>query len=294
MMLYNLIMDESLQKFIVLVEIGSFTKAANELHISQPALSIAINKLERSLGNQLLVRSGRKLELTTAGRAVYEAALDHQATDRQLGARLAQLARKKPSVIVGAIDSVAATLWTTPAFNQLEQQADVTLTVNNSRYLRDQVQRHSIDFAFIIEDGQEHPGLESKIVGQEQLWLVTHPTNIESVLRNMAEGKLNDFISYDKPSTTYRHIHTFLNEANIHVQTRLYSTSPDIMLQMILGGKGSAILPKTLVEKYVAAGKLSAAQTDLTRPISLITTSDSRAIGPIEVFLRDTEHLFSC
>lgn len=285
-------MNDVLHKFLVLVDIGNFTKAAAELHISQPALSVSISKLERSLGSQLLVRNGRKLELTAAGRAVYETALDHQATDRQLKARLAQLARKKPPVVVGAIDSVAATLWTTPAFNQLEQRADVTLTINNSRYLRDHVIRRSVDFAFIIDDGQEYPGLESRIVGHDQLWLVTHPSNTEQLLSDMECGKLRDFISYDKPSTTYRHIHTFLSEVSVQTQTRLYSTSPDIMLQMVLGGKGSAILPKTLVENLVTSGQLSAIQTDIVRPISLVTTADGHAVPAIDEFLDTTVQLF--
>lgn len=287
-------MDDSLQKLLVLVEMGNFTKAAAELHISQPALSIAISKLERSLGAQLLHRNGRKLELTPAGKAVHESALDHQATERQLRTRLAQLSRKKPSVVVGAIDSVAATLWTTPAFNQLEQRADVTLTINNSRYLRDHVMRRSVDFAFVIDDGQEYPGLESRVVGHDQLWLVTHPSNTERLLGNMERGKLSGFISYDKPSTTYRHIHRFLVEANIQVQTRLYSTSPDIMLQMVLGGKGSAILPKALVESLVTSGQLSAIQTDIVRPISLVTTPDGQVAPAIDEFLDATVQLLLC
>lgn len=285
-------MDDSLQKFVTLVEVGSFTRAATELHISQPALSIAISKLEGSLGAPLLQRSGRKFELTPAGKAVYAAALDHQATDRRLQTRLAQLAHKKPSVAIGAIDSVAASLWSMPAFSRLEEHADVTLTINNSRYLRDHVQRRSIDFAFVIDDGQEHPGVVSRGIGQERLWLVTHPSNTEQLLADMAAGKLRDFISYDKPSTTYRHIHAFLVEANIQTQTRLYSTSPDIMLQMVLGGKGSAILPKTSVEGLVESSQLSAIQTDISRPISLVTLSGTHPVSAVEEFLNATTQLF--
>lgn len=287
-------MGDKLQKFIAVVESGSFTRAARLLHISQPALSIAIDRLEHELGATLLTRSSKKLVLTEAGKAVYESALDHQAADRHLRARLTQLARKKPSVIVGAIDSVATTLWETTAFSELEQQAAVTLTVNNSRYLRDHVQRGRIDCAFVIDDGQDHPGLDSQLVGEEQLWLVTHPANAGQLATDIVNGKLGNFISYDKPSNTYRHIQAYFGQLDIQTQSSLYSTSPDIMLQMVLSRRGSAILPKSLVANHVKSGELSAAKTDIIRPITLITAKNRPKVAVLDEFLDDSAASFSC
>ena len=48
-------MDERLKKFVQLVDSGSYTQASRQLHISQPALSVAIGKLERELHASLLV-----------------------------------------------------------------------------------------------------------------------------------------------------------------------------------------------------------------------------------------------
>lgn len=53
-------------------ERGNFTRAAEDLHVSQPTLSQQIRQLERSLGAQLLDRSGRSVRLTDAGRAYLE------------------------------------------------------------------------------------------------------------------------------------------------------------------------------------------------------------------------------
>ena len=63
-----------LQAFVAVVEHGSFTRAAERLHIGQSGLSAQVKKLERRLGYELFDRSGRQVETTGAGRKLYGAA----------------------------------------------------------------------------------------------------------------------------------------------------------------------------------------------------------------------------
>src|SRR5690349_4022870 len=65
-----------LRYFVTVVNEGSFTRAAEKLHIAQPPLSRQIQQLEEELGAQLLDRKSRPLSLTDTGRFVYEHALD--------------------------------------------------------------------------------------------------------------------------------------------------------------------------------------------------------------------------
>lgn len=65
-----------LRYFVTVVDEGSFTRAAERLHIAQPPLSRQIQQFEEELGVQLLDRKSRPLSLTDAGRFVYEHALD--------------------------------------------------------------------------------------------------------------------------------------------------------------------------------------------------------------------------
>lgn len=67
--------SNQLQQFRVIAEEGSITKAANELYITQPALSIALSKLENEIGTILFVRDGKKLSLTEAGKKLYDYAV---------------------------------------------------------------------------------------------------------------------------------------------------------------------------------------------------------------------------
>src|SRR6185436_17126417 len=59
---------QQLQYFLAAVEHGSFSAAAESLHLAQPSLSEQIRRLEAELGSPLFARGGRGLELTEAGR----------------------------------------------------------------------------------------------------------------------------------------------------------------------------------------------------------------------------------
>lgn len=285
-------MDDRLHKFIRLVEIGNFTRAAEDLHISQPALTLAIGKLERELRTPLLIRGNRKLDLTEAGKIVYEAALEHQTITDNLQTSLIRLARKRPSVTIGMTDSIAAMLCAAPIFEKLEQAADVTIVVNNSRYLRDAIASRNIDLAFVIDDGTIRPAITSRSVGTDTLLLVTRPEKAHDVQRALNTGRITQFISYDKPSTTYQHIHRDLGKLGITVRPSLYSTSPDVMLSMVLRGKGVAALPEHMVAELLKQKRLTKLtqghkQLSIKRPLASIRLEGKTLPDCLMLFLKN-------
>lgn len=66
-MIRRVIFPRSLQYLLAIAEHGSYTRAAEALHVSQPTLSQQIKQLEESLQSLLLDRSGRSVRLTAAG-----------------------------------------------------------------------------------------------------------------------------------------------------------------------------------------------------------------------------------
>jgi DNA-binding MarR family transcriptional regulator len=65
-----------LRVFEAVVRHGSFTRAAEELHLSQPTVSVQVRKLTETAGVPLLEPIGKRVQPTTAGRALYEACRD--------------------------------------------------------------------------------------------------------------------------------------------------------------------------------------------------------------------------
>ena len=143
-------MDEALQKFVAVVEAGTYTKAAEMLHLSQPALSVAIKKLEKKLGMKLLESNGRQgVVLTGAGQLAYATALEHRRVEQNLTSELASLAAQKVPLRIGMIDSVAALLSRMPEqFHALETTTELSLHVAPSATLRHEVLRSELDLAF--------------------------------------------------------------------------------------------------------------------------------------------------
>ncbi len=245
-------MEDRLKKFACLVDAGSFTKAAAELHLSQPALSTAIAKLERELKAPLLIRGVRPLTVTSAGRAAYQTAKDLSVQTDNLKLRLSELANQPVTLSIGMIDSIADTLFSHGAGLELAKDAKISLVVNNSRYLAESVERGAIDIAFIAKQRARFSVmLESKAVADEPLVVVARADATPQ------SGKtLRNFIAYDQPSNTFRLVNEALKKYGVTPEISFYSTSPDVTLRLVLQNQGTAALPFLLVRDYLTSGEL--------------------------------------
>jgi DNA-binding transcriptional LysR family regulator len=247
-------MEERLRKFAYLVDAGSFTKASAQLHVSQPALSTAITKLERELRTPLLVRGARSFQLTEAGKLAYTTARELSLSTVNLRTKLDILTNQPPSLAIGMIDSIAGALCSNKSYvEELEKHARISIVVNNSRYLMQAVERDELDIAYVAERSR-HSSRATQLshLSAEPLLLVCHSALTQKVNQALGAGMLPDFISYDQPSTTSYLINAALAKRGVQPTTTFYSTSPEVMLQLVLLKKGAAVLPYPLVRKLIA------------------------------------------
>lgn len=249
-------MEERLYKFVRLVDAGSFTKAAKKMHVSQPALTVAIAKLERELGAQLIMRESRPLELTDAGKVAYDAGVAQGIVLDNLRTRLGDLAGQRLSVKVGLVDSVAATLFARSApLTELEKEADVSIIVNDSHHLQKAVDERTLDMAVIVAEGTKKTNTERRLAS-ELMVLVCAPHLLTAQQAKLHGGILNDFIAYDRPSRTAELIERELEAQGIKLTSRLQSSSPEVMCRMVVSGTGVAVLPYVVVRSMLVTGAL--------------------------------------
>ena len=269
-------MEERLKKFASLVDSGTFTAGARDLHVSQPALSAAIAKLEKELGARLLVRGVRQLTLTPAGRLAYDTAKSIAASTDNLDVRLRELAHIELELKIGMIDSVAATVFAHPeTFTALEERARISVVVDNSRALLQTVERGALDIALVVADRQPHGLLRLQPLADEPLVLVTQAAHASELAKQLANGRLPGFISYDRASTTCRLITDALGLQNVVPESVFFSTSPEVMLRLVCLGRGVAVLPYLLVRSRVARGELTVmSDVFIPRPIALAQRRD--------------------
>ncbi len=175
-----------LRYFVRIVELGSFSKAAKELYIAQPALSTQITNLETELGTQLLSRSVRGVSPTDAGKYLY---LYAQSILRQIEMLRqevsAQSDQPKGPVVIGLPPSVASVL-AAPFIAQVRQQfpqIQLKIVESLSGHLEDLVSTGKIEMGLLFHDEepmQERSGGVDRAVGRvaiakEELLLFTSP-----------------------------------------------------------------------------------------------------------------------
>lgn len=243
-----------MRKFAFLVDAGSYTRAAQELNVSQPALSSAIAKLETELHAKLLVRGVRPIKLTPAGKLAYGAAKALIACTTNLSTHLAALRQERSSLSVGMIDSVADILFAdTPLLPGLDSDTKVSTIVDDSRSLLRGIEQDELDVAFIAEQPRKLSDLfKTRFVATEPLVPVIH----RDLAGGLQPGTLPRFVGYDQSSTTFQLVLEALRKRRIDTEPIGYSASPDMILRLLLSHKGSAVLPYILVRDLLENGTL--------------------------------------
>ena len=259
-------MDHRYKKFLTLVETGSYSAAAKKLHVSQPAITIAITSLEIKLGKKLLKRNRHGITLTNDGEIVLATAKkinkSYENMLRQLDDSYSQLEQ------VGFIDSIAYLLYSSPEQSKL--LGNFEAMVDNSIRIINNLASKQIDFGFIT--GQPH-GLGDEIL--------THKLNDESFVFVVSSSKkpttkptdkIDDWLAFNKESTTYKHFVEQFKKNGLKVTPIFYSTSLELLKNMAIVGDGTALLPYHFVEKDIASGKLQIVNTKpMSRPIWMVS-----------------------
>jgi LysR family transcriptional regulator, carnitine catabolism transcriptional activator len=138
-----------LKSFVAVARLGSFTRAAGLLHLSQPALTVQIQQLEEFLGVRLLDRNTRSVKLTPSGKRLAPAA---QRMIKELEGFVATAksltAQDKGSVHIAAIASASAPILPTAVaqFNERYPGISVRITETSTERIINMVREESVDF----------------------------------------------------------------------------------------------------------------------------------------------------
>ena len=140
-------LDSKLETFLTVARLGSYTLAANELHITQPAVTQHVRKLEEYYGCRLIDFTGHQLRLTAAGELLLRYGTLQQANERSM---LEQMEGVSRTLRVGATLSIAD--YYLPALlgpHLGEQGWGLSLQVGNTEEMLDRCARGELDCAFI-------------------------------------------------------------------------------------------------------------------------------------------------
>lgn len=172
-------MDFRLQVFISVARNLNFTKAAAELHISQPAVSKHIQELESYYGVQLFERMGSRVLLTTSGMIFLDHANAIIERYRALQLEMNLLTGNFSGTLrIGASTTIAQYVLPGIIARFISRFPDLRLTVQsgNSQQVEDALNQHHIDLG-LVEGSSRHAGLRYVHYLDDELVVVTSAQN---------------------------------------------------------------------------------------------------------------------
>lgn len=238
-----------LKVFLQVYESQSVTKAAAALHMTQPAVSRALQELESYYGVRLFERLNHRLSNTQAGERLYPQALHAVSSFDQLEKDLRDWGQTGP-VRVGATVTLGNFVLPKLAGRFRAQCPDVQLhvLVDNGDHLLAAIRQDRLDLA-LIECGTADPELCRTAIGVDRLYLAApqgHPLLLqrqEPSLEQLADGPL----LLREPGSTTRMLleHTFA-AAGLPLRPAWESVSTQALLYAVSCGLGLAVLPEQL------------------------------------------------
>ena len=243
-----------LQVFLTVATEKSFSRAAERLLRTQPAVSLALQRLEQELGEKLIDRSGKELILTDAGRTVLDYARRFQSLQQELDNSLAELRDNSAGrLTIGANESTAIYLLRhIERYRELYPKIKVQVRRSLSSKLPNELIDGNLEMGVISYDPADQR-LKSKVIYTDSLAFVVSPkhrlANRKSItIRDLAS---ENFIAHNVVSP-YREV--VIREFQTHrVPLRMDVEMPTIetIRKLVQNGQGVAFLPRMCVEQEI-------------------------------------------
>ena len=257
---------------------GSFTKAANELGLSQPALSRQVMSLEKLLGVKIFDRVGRSVRLTSVGEELITKIQPLLEDISRLTVNLAAAGGTTSGrVRLGATESVAVHALPSilRGFLQANKRVALRMVCQTSERLPEMINAGDIDIAVTAVE-HDTLGLRVEELWSEELVLVL-PIGHAARSRNIKNYTEEDFILLPAHTITRRLMDKALRDIGISLKVGLEHASPEVIKAMVSAGMGLAILPEPTVRPEVRRGELAAwPLNDLRVERKIVALSDPR------------------
>lgn len=297
--------DRRLQVFHAVARYQSFTRAAESLLMSQPAVTFQVRQLEAEYQVRLIERNRNRIALTPAGELVRDYAEKILNLSSELDSRLAELLGEvQGNLQVGVSSSLGAGLLSIllADFNSLYPQVSLRLIAGNSEQIGAQVAAHTLDVALTTASQLPH-GVQHDCCAEETLHIVCAPDYPLAEQRSVTPADLLDyeFLSREPGSGLREATDQWFRDAGVdptHLKTLMEVGKPDTLRALLLQGLGFAVLPAGEVTTLLAGNKTQAAKLcavplksgkntpALKRPIYLLHPRDQFASHLVSTFSR--------
>lgn len=247
--------------FLAVCEYMNFTKAAQNLGLTQPAISQHIHFLEKEYGAKLFTMNGRKVQLTAAGRLLKNAALTIRHDEMHLKHKMHQTTDEEREYHFGATLTVADYIFGPGLikFQKLHPQSHISLYVANTKELLEKIESGQLDFA-IIEGYFPKEEYESYLYRNEP-YIPVCAKNRSSAFqkKDMTELLNQTLIVREQGSGTRKILEKILEEHNFSLydfKNLLEIGSLSVIKELVAADCGISFLYRAAAKKELEEGIL--------------------------------------
>jgi len=255
--------DRRLQVFHAVAKHLSFTKAADALFMTQPAVTFQIKQLEEHYNTRLFDRAQGRITLTPAGIMALEYAERILDLSAELEARLKDISGQLGgSLLIGGSMTIGEYLLPQliGEFKGRFPAVVPTLFIGNSEAVQDRVAERTLDLGFI--EGDSHlSSLLSEVCCEDELQVVCAPSHPMAKAPFALPASLiqHPYISREAGSGTRAVIDRYLQEAGVapdSLNTVVELGSPEALKGLVATGLGFAIMSRVIAAKELELGQL--------------------------------------
>ncbi len=250
-----------LRAFNTVAQFQSFTKASKQLHISQPALSIQIKKLEATLGLNLFYKSHNMIFLTESGLLLYEYTQKIFALVDEVDIKLSKN-RVGNSKILNIGGNHTSGTYILPEiiaqYKTMYPSVNINLHVTNNTELSQLIEAGTLDFTINGGSIPYSQNISAEKILEDELVLVASPHNAicSKKYLSVEDVKKLCFIVHQIDSQLYVYYHYFIDELEIPEKIGMNLAYIDAIKQTVCANLGVTLLPLTTVSHELAAGQL--------------------------------------
>ncbi len=279
-----------LETFIAVAQLGSFSLAAEHLHITQPSVTSRIQRLESMLGTKLLVRTTRSIKLTTQGEQLLDEATSALQGLRQLVEKFrrdAESARQR--VIVAATPMLAAMTLPPIIHDYCQQFPTVQVDLRDLRYqdALKALQEGAADIAVLSLEGGD-PRFDFDPIREDDMVLVVPA---EHVLASKKEVSLSEIVTYpilmlEQYEPMLARIGESLGLQQLKLRRAMSASNLATLLGMLDAKMGITLLTRSMARRSQRAGHVAVELSDirLTRAFGIVTLRNARPGTTVQSF----------
>lgn len=269
----------------------SFVKAAEQNHISQPAVSVHIKKLEHELGKQLFVRTPHNIQLTAEGQTVL--------ADVKEILRLCDGLKIRSSYNQGILEGNIriATIYSIgmyelgdflSSFMRAFPKVHIHLQYQNSHDIYKNLIQEKIDLG-LVAFAEQRTQIEALPWGHDELVLITSASHPLSSKTSVKLEQINNesFIAFDQGIPTREATDQLLKKHKVNVDIRMTNDNIYTLKKAVEAGVGISIVPSSTVEEEVSRSTISRVKinkANTRRPLALLKLKHCKPNTPLEIF----------